>query len=73
MQRRTAEGMARLQLRDQAVARGQSPATISDESIDRLARAIEQALARSPVQAVVDPTAGVHAATSGSRSGGGGE
>jgi len=66
MQRRTAEGLARLQLRDQAVARGESPTRISEESIARLAQEIARALAAAPV--TVDPAAAAHAATAASRS-----
>jgi hypothetical protein len=65
MRRYTAEGMARLQLRDQAVARGQSPTSISEESITRLASEIARALAAAPV--TVDPATAAHAATAAAR------
>lgn len=66
MRRYTAEGMARLQLRDQAVAAGRSPTTISEESITRLAQEIARSLAATPV--TVDPAAAAHAATVATRS-----
>ncbi|MFO0610799.1 MAG: hypothetical protein U0324_46990 [Polyangiales bacterium] len=65
MQRRTAEGMARLQLRDQAVARGESPTRISEESIARLANEIALALARNPV--TIDQQTAVQASMQGPR------
>ena len=66
MRRYTAEGMARLQLRDQAVAQGRSPTTISEESIARLAQEIARSLAANPV--TVDPATAAHAATAATRS-----
>ena len=61
MRYRTAEGLARLQLRDQARAEGQSTTQISEESIRRLADEIARSLQRNPV--TISEHDAVHAAT----------